>query len=415
MATCDRLRRATMACVCALVGAATTLGSNRADAYELKHGTRGQPLHWGASTVSYVIDKSIEKAAGGGIQAATSAVGGWSGVGGAPPLSTTAGSGAKVGLDGQNSVLFAEKGFEPAGEALAVTVTSYDQTSGEIVDTDIVVNGIHPFAVLHADARPNREESPVSTDGSSSEDGSDSNESPFDLVHVLSHEVGHALGLGDERDDTTALMYAFTSRNDASVRLPSPDDLDGVDALYGASRGATSTASHSGCGQASVVGARAKPADAWAILAVLGGAGAWLAVRRRGMWTPRIDLPLAAALIGIVTGPAPSQPGRPLNAQELRADATARVVSVSTSNTSGLFETTLELEPAVCREQPCPARASARAWGGTLGGITQQVGGEPVPAIGDFVHVVFTATPSSNVSAEENGNVRPAKLLPARR
>jgi hypothetical protein len=293
-------------------------------------------------------------------------------------------------------VIFAPKGFAPAGNALAITVTSFDQTSGAIVDTDIVVNGIHPFAVLGKNARAASDEWRVPTDGSSMTDDKQSNEIPYDLVHVLSHEVGHSLGLADEKNDLSALMYGFTSRGDASIRLPSPDDINGVDALYETSPGSSASMSHSGCGQASVAGARSRQTEAWAVWSLVAGAGLWLGLRRRAPRPARIDLPVVAALVGLVVDPVPSAPTHAIN-PELRADAAARVVRVSTSNVGGLFETTLELEPAVCRQEPCPARTSAHVWGGTLGGIRQEVGSQAVPAVGDLVNVTFVSSPSFNV------------------
>src|SRR4029077_17735074 len=136
------------------------------------------------------------------------------------------------GLDGQNSVLLAPDGFAPAGRALAVTITSFDDSTGTIVDTDVVINGQYAFAVLTGDAKPDRDATPISTDGSAGDDDGE-DKTPFDLVHVVSHEIGHSLGLADERDSNSALMYAYTMPGDSSVRAPSADDVDGVDTLYG--------------------------------------------------------------------------------------------------------------------------------------------------------------------------------------
>jgi hypothetical protein len=226
----------------------------------------------------------------------------------------------------------------------------------------------------------------VSTDGSSNDDSDASRAIPFDLVHVVSHEVGHTLGLADERVDDSALMYAFTMPGDASIRAPSKDDVAGVDALYGASVAPTpAQPSQSGCGQSSVAGSPTRPADAWAALALVVGVGLWLVSGRRARVAARFVLPIGAALVALVAGPvpahsAPRDPG-------LLVSAAARVVDVSTSNVGGLFETTIELAPIACQKEPCPARARAHAWGGTLGGITQEVGSDSVPSVGDLVDI----------------------------
>ena len=390
--------------LCALIASAGMAVSHGAEAFELKHTSHGQSLRWADSNVSYVVDPSVEKNVPGGAKAVSDAVRGWLDVSGGPTLSTTPGpGGAKPGVDGQNSVLFAPDGFAPAGRALAVTITSYDDSTGTIVDTDVVINGQYRFAVLGSDAKPDREASPVSTDGSSGDDGDD--ETPFDLVHVLSHEVGHTLGLADEHDSNSSLMYAYTMPGDPSVRVPSADDVDGVDALYGPP-GSTPPGAQTrgGCGQASVAGMRS-PADGGhpaGTLAVLGGACLWMSTRRRRR-ASRAVLPLAivtavACLAGTPTpalsapalsAPALAKPGQPTAA----ADATARVVRVSTSNVGGLFETTLELTVTECgggRDSKCPASVSAHAWGGTVGNITQRIGQDSVvPAVGDVVDVAF--------------------------
>jgi hypothetical protein len=125
----------------------------------------------------------------------------------------------------------------------------------------------------------------------------------------------------------------------------------------------------------------------------------WLASRRRGRKAVRFALPVGVALVALVVGPAPAR-------SALRSDglqpvfAAARVVDVSTTNVGGLFETTVELAPTSCRQLPCPARARAHAWGGTLGGITQEVGSDTVPAVGDLVDIAFLRVSSDvNVPA----------------
>ena len=246
-----RRRLATVLCAMSAVG--VFAWSAAAQAFALKHTSHGAPLRWTRSHVSYVIDPSVEGNVPGGAQAVSSSVNGWSGSAGGPMLSASVGpGGAQPGLDGQNSVVFAPKGFAAAGGALAVTVTSYDDATGEIVDADIVINGEYPFAVLSPSASPCAGVAPVSTDGSGGDDGA-SGATPFDLVHVVSHEVGHSLGLADERDDNAALMYAFTTPGDPSLRSPTNDDVDGVDAIYGAASASLTAARASGLGAGSRV------------------------------------------------------------------------------------------------------------------------------------------------------------------
>jgi hypothetical protein len=55
----------------------------------------------------------------------------------------------------------------------------------------------------------------------------------YDLQHVLTHEIGHCLGLGHSTDPN-AIMYATTTPGTA-VRDLAYDDILGLQALYGAS------------------------------------------------------------------------------------------------------------------------------------------------------------------------------------
>jgi hypothetical protein len=387
-----------MAMVCAMTAASIGLGSTRAEAFELKHTSHGLPLHWPTSNVAYVIDPSVDDAVVGGAQAVARSVEGWSGTAGAPVLSTSvAKRKAHPGLDGQNTVLVAPEGFAPAANALAVTVTSFEETTGYIVDADIVINGNHPFEVLADRTRPALGAIRISTEGAQS-DGDDAHRAtPFDLVHVVSHEVGHSLGLADVMENDSALMYAFTTPGDSSVRAPTKDDVDGVGALYSAAGGATGAPqSQSGCGQASVAGSRTRSSDASGAFVLIAGVGLWLAVRRRARGGVRVALPIAAALIALVASPSPAQSAA-LRPSLTRVGVAALVTQVSTTNVGGLFETTIELAPAPCGDVQCPAVARAHAWGGTLGGIRQEVGGNPVPGVGDLVQIALQRVSSDFV------------------
>lgn len=384
MSTDRGRRRPTATVVCALAAAIVSLAPRSAQAFELKHTSHGQPVKWSGGPVSFVIDPSVGATVSGGGDAADHAVGAWSGAEGAPVLSTSAGAGGgKPAVDGQNTILYAPEGFAPAGEALAVTVLSYDDLSGDIVDADIVINGEQAFAVLPDGAQPPQGMSAVSTEG-----GGESGEhgrghaTPFDLQHVVTHEVGHALGLGDAPDVASAVMYSYSMPGDASGRAPGSDDLDGLHALYAGSSSSPST--RAGCGQSSVAGGRVRGADGWGAIALVLGAGAWLAMRRRAA---RRLLPVGAALLALAADPTTARSATLVSAT--MPDARAVVVMATTRDVGGVFQTTLELAPKACRAGTCPARAEAHVWGGTLDGITQQVGEYPAPRPGDEVDVVF--------------------------
>jgi hypothetical protein len=375
--------------------------SGTAHAYVTKQTQLGAPVHWQDAHVSFVVDDSVTQAVSGATPAIAAAAQSWSGASGAPALSAADGEGgSQPKVDGKNTILFAAGGYAPAGNALAITVLSYDESTGAIVDADIVVNGKHAFAVLASGATAPAGAVPVSTEGSS---GASTAQQVFDLQHVVAHEVGHALGLGDEASEPSDLMYPYSLPDDASVRSPASDDLAGIDSIYA---GQTPTAaSHSGCGGASVSGGRLGARDAWMGWALLGVAGAWL-VSRRGA---RIVVPCAAACVVFVGGAALARSApESVAAVEAAADAavagspdaTARVTSVVTTNVGGIFESVVELAPKHCAHAgACPARVRAHAWGGTMGGITQQVGEMPAPRVDDEVDLAFTRDERANLSA----------------
>jgi hypothetical protein len=285
-------------------------------------------------------------------------------------------------VDGANSVLFLHD-FDAADGALAITIVSLDEATGHILDTDIVVNADHAFAVLPASARASTNSPLVSTEGSSG-----ASSQVFDLTHVMAHEVGHSLGLADEATNAAALMYPYTRAGDASVRAPGSDDLSGIDQAYAGAD--LSSGSSQGCGGgASVAGRRSSNVSSSAALLLI-VAGGWLVSRRRR----RGLAPVALALAALLLHPAPAQSASPS-----AVEATAQVTTVTTQIANGVFHTTLDLAPRTCHVAVCPAHAIAHVWGGTIGGITQQVGESVVPAVHDEVDIAFQTAPRGLASS----------------
>jgi hypothetical protein len=361
----------------------TLTGASSAQAFNLKHTQGGLEVRWSVPSVAYVVDPRLNEAMVGGADAVAQAAQSWSGVAGAPTLSAATGAVSPLpAVDGTNSVLYLHN-FDAADGALAITIVSLDEATGHILDADIVVNADHAFAVLPASARASSNSPLVSTEGSSHGGSSQ----VFDLTHVTAHEVGHSLGLGDESGNAAALMYPYTRAGDASVRAPGSDDLSGIDQAYAGADLASGSAQ--GCGGgASVAGRRSSnlTSSAGLLLIVVGG---WLLSRRwrRGL------VPVALALAALLLHPAQAESAIPSAVQ-----ATAQVTTVTTQITNGVFQTTLDLAPRTCHVAVCPAHAIAQVWGGTIGGITQQVGESVVPAIHDEVDIAFQTAPRGLVS-----------------
>jgi Matrixin len=354
----------------------TALGltaTSRADAFDLKHTQSGLDVRWAVPQVSFVVDPELSAAVDGAADAVADAAQSWSGAAGAPTLSVATGPVASApAVDGTNSILFLHS-YGAANGALAITIVSVDESTGYIVDTDIVINADHAFAVLPAGARASSTSPLVSTEGSSSV----VNTQVFDLTHVTAHEIGHALGLADESANVAALMYPYTRAGDASVRTPGSDDLSGIDEDYAGADLASGSAQ--GCGGGASVAGRRAAGSSLPAVSFVAAAAAWLALRRR-----RAVAPCALALVAVLAGS-----GQARSAPLSPVDATARVTSATTRISNGVFQTTLDLVPRSCHLPVCPDHAFAQVWGGTMNGITQRVGASAVPSVNDEVDVAY--------------------------
>ncbi|MBX3189795.1 MAG: matrixin family metalloprotease [Labilithrix sp.] len=208
----------------AACAAALTCVPFGAGAFEVKRSSGGQLVRWPSASVSWTLDDSMV-ALSAPEDALAAALGAWSDREGAPSLSIVSESAPLVPrADGVNGVFYAAEGLAGLVEkgsrnedALALTIVSFDERTGAIVDTDIVINGTYRFSSKSALA-------PAAAQGAD-DDG-------YDLSRVLAHEVGHALGLRDEPAIPEALMYPVLQRVRRAGVEPSADDLRGLRALY---------------------------------------------------------------------------------------------------------------------------------------------------------------------------------------
>lgn len=213
------------------------LCASTAHGFELQRTKRGAAAHWDADAVDFVVDPSLAGMTYGAVDAARDAASAWSGRAGAPLVRVAVGTAPlAIGNDGRNVIAFAPDGYPAAHGALAISIVTFDDATGRIVDTDIVVNGAYRFAILPASARGE----PTATIAADGEETTQSSSpqlvaaaATFDLVHVLAHEMGHCLGLGDS-SNATAVMYRLTAPEDASRRDPTADDESGLHAAYAA-------------------------------------------------------------------------------------------------------------------------------------------------------------------------------------
>jgi MYXO-CTERM domain-containing protein len=396
--------RAPLGVVAVMVTSILSLGSARdALAFDAKHTPNGTPVHWSATDIDFALSPTLDAAAPHARAAIARALSNWGGAGGAPSLRTHAGDGSEhAAYDGQNVIFYAKDGYPAAGAALAITALTYEDTTGRIVDCDIVLNGEYKFAVLDDSDKADDEDSPISTEGGGTVHG----HKPFDLIHVFAHEAGHALGLNDEPHQAAALMYPFSRPGDPSMRDPEPDDVAGVTTLYAAhassasnsgsaASDASSGSSGSGNGAAGCAMSPSSQAGSASFLLAAAVIALPLIRRRRAvrgvMIASGLFLTFAALPAGATTAPAFA-----------RSHALAEITATSTVVRDGLFTTDLTLATRECHRDACPSESHVTVLGGHVAGLTQEIGGVAIPEVGQRIAVDFDAADEtrSNLARE---------------
>lgn len=207
----------------ALVGTLTVLfATPLAEAYSFKLSASGAPARWSAPTLEILVDPSLREIDATGIDAIRAAFGTWERSGaGLPPIALSEGEadpiGYRAGDTNHNTVRYDRDGNPLAGEALAITVLTFDER-GTILDADIILNGGEgrSFGVLAQAAAESHDEVLAA----------------YDLQNVATHEAGHFFGLGEELVDEDATMFIRSGRGETKKRTLDKDDLTGIGALY---------------------------------------------------------------------------------------------------------------------------------------------------------------------------------------
>ncbi len=354
-----------------LFAAAAFFMGSRADAYMLKKTTNGALVRWAETKIALTVDSSVVKADMNAADAVRSGADHWNRKDtGAPAVAVTDTTKAlEPGYDHVNSVLFRES-FAPAGKAIAVTVLTYDDKSGEIVDADIVISGKYEYST------------------------SDQIEvGHYDLRHVIAHELGHSLGLGDEAELEDALMFGYTRSGDVSRREPSDDDVEGVTAIY-ANQPAPSASG--GCNAAT--GSRG--ATGPYALGLLFGVVFYGVARRKNRFLAATPLAIAA-FTGFTAQAAPE----PTVSEQASHYVTAEVTKSESFWQDGLLRTRIVMAPKGCTTN-CPSEVVEEVWGGHKDGFTQEIAGEQVPQRGENVKLATSAGKLSRVLASPHFTAR---------
>lgn len=173
--------------------------------------------------------------------------------------------------DGVNSVVYAPIPFAGHTEDLAITV-GYSDDAGEIIEADIIVNSRHHFRILDDDDHESEDDVPSCSGNPIRGCGN-----AFDLRSVVTHEVGHFFGLGEDRTDGLATMFACTSPCETHKRDLDSSDQGAIDSLYAGATDSPSAQASTGC----AVRPGASAASGFALAGMIGAFAACRRLRRR--------------------------------------------------------------------------------------------------------------------------------------
>ncbi|MCG8554708.1 MAG: matrixin family metalloprotease [Proteobacteria bacterium] len=146
-------------------------------------------------------------------------------------------------------------------QKLAVTVTTYEEATGKMIDADVLVNGDVGYDLLEEHA--GEEHAAQHAPRRRSDD--------YDLAAVLTHELGHVLGLGESEADRLVTMWPYIRHGETHQRSIEADDEQGAITIY---RSQVLSEPRGGCGgQASVPGRPTQTGSVWWLVGLLAAAG----------------------------------------------------------------------------------------------------------------------------------------------
>ncbi|MBI5536257.1 MAG: hypothetical protein HY898_26280 [Deltaproteobacteria bacterium] len=211
----------------------------------------GKAQRWQQRDVRVTLDPSIEALGPGAMDAVRGAFGTWISAGAKLPslVLENAASEGKAERDGVNRVIAAPIDIPGHKHDLALTRSYVDDATGEILESDIIINLEYPFASVASHSDEQEEE--VSC------------QEQYDLPSIATHEAGHFFGLGEDWSETNTTMYFDTPVCDTLKRQLHPQDTQAIEGLYaegfkGEDPGAScamSTGQQSSAGAAALLGA----------------------------------------------------------------------------------------------------------------------------------------------------------------
>jgi hypothetical protein len=324
-------------------------------------GARG--ARWKQNTVTVSVEDSVDLLGldGEAFEAVVRAATAWQNAPGIlPTLVVQRGPNDAIGYrrsgKNKNTVHFAPDGDPLANGALAITVITFDAHAKEILDADVVLNGEHGFSFFERDSR-------------------DEGKATYDLQNVLTHELGHLLGLGEDMTDVDATMYAFSQPGETGKRDLEVVDKDSIAALYSED---FEPESQAGCGGAAIAGYQG---EAW-VWAALGFGALGFAMRRRATRERTLSAAALGALV-LFVGASSAAPGAGEGLAFMSADGRLpmTVQSAESAWENGVIVTRLSLHGVDADH--VSHDVTVKTLGGQVGELVQVVGHVLPPQVGD--------------------------------
>jgi hypothetical protein len=240
---------------------------------------------WWQGSLTVTVDESLAKVWPDATLGVENAFDGWQKTGAKlPKLSFDSQKAGKLLLepDGENRIYYAPITIPGHENDLGITLQYTHPSTGEIVEADIVINSRHPFSVLEADdgGDDDADESGTSSKRKSTPGKAKNCSGKYDVTSVVTHEIGHFWGLGEDMTDMDATMYFSTAPCNVIKRKLKADDASAVSSLYAKDLPTEDTAA-AGIGHCSVGSPGRRTTSGGFALAATGLALALRARRRR--------------------------------------------------------------------------------------------------------------------------------------